>query len=245
MALAPPHRLLVFDLDRTLIDSRTDLCNSVNATLTHFGKPELPEAVISSYIGDGASLLVRRAFGDPEGDVHDEEYVTEALTFFLDYYRIHKLDYTSLYPGVLESLKAIHTAHPDMLMAVLTNKPVNPSRDICTHFGLTTYFFQNYGGNSFHTKKPDPHGLKNLIIEASLIAEASALAGNGITPAETIMIGDTDIDVLTARNCGARSIGCTFGLKPHSLADAPPDHLAHTPTDWLQILGIDSRTLLS
>jgi len=239
MPLPPSPRLLVFDLDGTLIDSRTDLCNSVNATLTHFGKPELPEAVISSYIGDGASLLVRRAFGDPEGDVHDEEYVTEALTFFLDYYRIHKLDYTSLYPGVLESLKAIHTAHPDMLMAVLTNKPVNPSRDICAHFGLATYFFQNYGGNSFHTKKPDPHGLE------SLIAEASAIAAHAIPPAETIMIGDTDIDVLTARNCGARSIGCTFGLKPHSLADAPPDHLAHTPTDWLQILGIDSQTLLS
>jgi len=92
MPLPPSPRLLVFDLDGTFIDSRTDLCNSVNATLTHFGKPELPEAVISSYIGDGASLLVRRAFGDPEGDVHDEEYVTEALTFFLDYYRIHKLD---------------------------------------------------------------------------------------------------------------------------------------------------------
>jgi phosphoglycolate phosphatase len=235
MHLAPSPRFLVFDLDGTLIDSRTDLCNSVNATLTHFGKPELPDAVIASYIGDGASLLVRRAFGDPEGDIHDEEYVTGALTFFLDYYRIHKLDYTFLYPGVLESLQAIRSAHPEMLMAVLTNKPVNPSRDICAHFGLSRFFFQNYGGNSFHTKKPDPHGLK------SLIAEASAIAGRAITPAETIMIGDTDIDVLTARNCGARSIGCTFGLKPHSLADAPPDHLAHTPTDWLRILGIDSK----
>jgi phosphoglycolate phosphatase len=234
MPLAPSPRLLVFDLDGTLIDSRTDLCNSVNATLTHFGKPELPEPVISSYIGDGASLLVRRAFGDPEGDVHDEEYVTEALTFFLDYYRIHKLDHTFLYPGVLESLKAIRAAHPGMLMAVLTNKPVKPSRDICDHFGLSRFFFQNYGGNSFHTKKPDPHGLE------SLIAEANTIAAHAIAPAETIMIGDTDIDVLTARNCGARSIGCTFGLKPHSLVDAPPDHLADVPTDWLRILGIDS-----
>jgi phosphoglycolate phosphatase len=232
MYSASSSRLLVFDLDGTLIDSRIDLCNSVNATLAHFGKPELPEAVISSYIGDGASLLVRRAFGDPEGDIHDEEYVAEALTFFLDYYRIHKLDYTYLYPGVLESLEAIHIARPDILMAVLTNKPVNPSRDICDHFGLTRFFFQNYGGNSFHTKKPDPHGLETLIIEASHIA------GQAITPAETVMIGDTDVDVLTARNCGAQSIGCTFGLKPNSLADAPPDYLAHTPKDWLDILSI-------
>src|ERR1700756_4300107 len=106
MSFAPPPRLLVFDLDGTLIDSRIDLCNSVNATLTHFGKPELPEAVISSYIGDGASLLVRRAFRRPEGDIHYEKYVTEAVPFFLDYYRIHKLDYTVLYPGVLESIEA-------------------------------------------------------------------------------------------------------------------------------------------
>jgi phosphoglycolate phosphatase len=233
MALVLPPHLLVFDLDGTLIDSRIDLCNSVNATLTHFGKPELPEAVISSYIGDGASILIRRAFGDPEGDLDDEEYVTEALTFFLDYYHIHKFDYTHLYPGVFESLDNIRTAHPEILMAVLTNKPVNPSRDICTYFDLSRFFFQNYGGNSFHTKKPDPHGLEKLI------AEAGILAGHAITPAQTIMIGDTDVDVLTARNCGARSIGCTFGLKPHSLEDAPPDYLAHTPADWLRILQIN------
>jgi phosphoglycolate phosphatase len=235
MSAPPPPYLLVFDLDGTLIDSRIDLCNSVNATLTHFGKPELPEAVISSYIGDGASLLIRRAFGDPEGDLHDEEYVTEALTFFLDYYRIHKFDYTILYPGVVESLDAIRTTHPEILMAVLTNKPVNPSRDICAYFDLSRFFFQNYGGNSFHTKKPDPHGLEKLIAEAGILADRT------ITPAETIMIGDTDVDVLTARSCGARSIGCTFGLKPHSLEDAPPDHLAHTPTDWLRILEINPQ----
>ncbi len=236
MLLVSPPRLLVFDLDGTLIDSRIDLCNSVNATLAHFGKPELPEAVISSYIGDGASILVRRAIGDPEGDIHDEEYVNEALTFFLNYYRIHKLDYTFLYPGVLESLEAIRAAYPETLMAVLTNKPVNPSRDICAHFGLSRFFFQNYGGNSFHTKKPDPHGL------VSLIAEAAVISGHAITPSETIMIGDTDIDVLTARNCGARSIGCAFGLKPHSLVDAPPDHLADSPEDWLRILNIGARS---
>jgi phosphoglycolate phosphatase len=231
-------RLIVFDLDGTLIDSRIDLCNSVNATLAHLGKPELPEAVISGYIGDGVSMLVRRALGDPEGDAHDEQYVAEAITFFLDYYRVHKLDYTYVYPGVIESLEAIRSTHPGILMAVLTNKPVNPSRDICAHFGLSRFFFQNYGGNSFHTKKPDPHGLH------ALIDEASAIASHTVTPAETIMVGDTDIDVLTARNYGARSIGCTFGLKPHSLADAPPDYLAHTPTDWLRILEISPPEIL-
>jgi phosphoglycolate phosphatase len=234
MPLATLPRLIVFDLDGTLIDSRQDLCNSINATLAHFNKPQLPDSVIASYIGDGASMLVRRALGDPEGDRHDEEYVTEALTFFLSYYRLHKLDYTFVYPGVLESLAAIRAAHPAILMAVLTNKPVNPSRDICAHFGLDRFFFQNYGGNSFHTKKPDPHGLQSLILEAG------TLAGTPISPAQTLMIGDSDVDILTARNCGAQSIGCTFGLSPHSLAAIEPDHLAHTPVDWLEILGIQT-----
>jgi phosphoglycolate phosphatase len=225
--------LIVFDLDGTLIDSRQDLCNSINAMLAHFGKPELPEAVIASYIGDGASMLVRRALGDPEGDVHDEEFVAEALGFFLQYYKVHKLDFTYVYPGVMEALAAIRTARPEVLMAVLTNKPVNPSRAICDHFGLSAYFFQNYGGNSFHTKKPDPHGL------LTLIAEASAIAGAEVLPGETLMVGDSDIDVLTARGAGARSVGCRFGLAPHSLETAEPDFLVDSASEWVEIAGVD------
>ncbi len=218
----------MFDLDGTLIDSREDLSNSVNAMLAHLGKPELPHAAIAGYIGDGASMLVRRALGDPEGDVHDEKYVNEALEFFLDYYRIHKLDYTTVYDGVIAALDTIRADYAGIAMAVLTNKPVRPSRDICAHFGLDRYFFQNYGGNSFHTKKPDPTGL------LALMAEASALRADAapIVPDETVMIGDSDVDVLTARNCGAWAIGCAHGLAPHSLAAAVPDGLANTPAEW-------------
>lgn len=228
-------RLIVFDLDGTLIDSRQDLCNSVNAMLKHLGKPDLPEDVIASYIGDGASMLVRRALGDPEGDAHDEEYVNGALAYFLDYYRAHKLDFTYVYPGVMESLAAIRTTWPETLMAVLTNKPVNPSRDICDHFGLSPYFFQNYGGNSFHTKKPDPHGLLTLMAEASAIARAS------ITAKETMMVGDTEVDVLTARAVGAWSLGCSFGLAPHRLEAAKPDFLVDSATEWVEVLGVGPR----
>ena len=212
-------RLLVFDLDGTLIDSQIDLANSINAMLVHLGKPELPHAVLLGYIGDGATMLVRRALGDPEGDVHDEEYVNTALEFFLATYRVHKLDFTYMYAGVAEALAAIREAWPGIAMAVLTNKPVNPSREICAHFGLDRYFFRIYGGNSFHTKKPDPSGL------LTLMAEASALGGSAakITAAETVMIGDSEVDILTARNCGARAIGCSYGLSPQSLAAAAPD----------------------
>jgi phosphoglycolate phosphatase len=234
-------RLLVFDLDGTLIDSRVDLCNSVNAMLVHLGKPTLPDGVIASYIGDGAHMLVRRALGDPEGDVHDEEYVAGALAFFLDWYRIHKLDFTYVYEGVFEALEEFRREIPGVRMAVLTNKPVRPSRDICAYLGLDRFFFQNYGGNSFHTKKPDPKGL------LTLIEEASALEGVGreISPRETVMIGDSDVDILTARNCGAWAVGCTFGLAPHSLVAARPDGLADSPGEWVGVVrklqGVGSR----
>jgi phosphoglycolate phosphatase len=234
MSLAP-LRLLVFDLDGTLIDSSRDLCNSVNATLAHLGKPALPEAVVASYIGDGAGMLVRRALGDPEGDAQDEAYVAGAIEFFLGYYRVHKLDYTYVYTGVFEALEHLQAANPEVLMAVLTNKPVNPSREICAHFGLDAFFFQNYGGNSFHTKKPDSHGL------LALIGEASVLADRPITPAETVMIGDSDVDVLTARSCGAWAVGCGFGLAPHKLEAARPDVTVGSPAEWPEALGRVAR----
>jgi phosphoglycolate phosphatase len=224
--MASVPALLVFDLDGTLIDSRVDLCNSVNAMLEHLGRPKLPEPVIASYIGDGASLLVRRSLGDPEGDVHDEEFVADALAVFLDFYRKHMLDATYVYAGVVESLEAIRGRFPALPMAILTNKPVGPARAICQHFGLDRFFFQNYGGNSFHTKKPDPHGLLTLMDEASVVV------GRKIAPSETMMIGDSDVDILTARNCGARSVGCTYGLAPQSLAAANPDVLVNSPTEW-------------
>ena len=231
-------RLLVFDLDGTLYRlPRRLLCNSVNATLTYLGKPKLPPAVIGTYIGDGAPMLIRRALGDPSGDLHDEEYVTKALTFFLDFYRIHKLDFTYVYPKASSTRSKPSTpTSPPLPMAVLTNKPVRPSRDICAHFGLNRFLFQNYGGNSFHTKKPDPHGLLTLIAEANALQPGQPV----VTPSTTVMIGDSDIDILTARNCGARSIGCTFGLSPHTLAAAQPDALAGSADQWPALLGIST-----
>jgi phosphoglycolate phosphatase len=226
MDLNATPRLLIFDLDGTLIDSRQDLCNSVNATLAHLSRPSLPDAVIASYIGDGASMLIRRALGDP--DHVEDAMLDRALEFFLIYYRAHKLDFTYVYAGVFEALTAIRTAHPHLPMAVLTNKPVHPSRDICAHFGLDRFFFQNYGGNSFHTKKPDPHGLLTLIDEANALTSS----GHPITPASTVMIGDSDVDILTARNAGARSLACTFGLAPHTLAAAQPDGMVDAPSEW-------------
>lgn len=224
-------RLLVFDLDGTLVDSQIDLANSINAMLLFYGKPALKLPVIANYIGDGASTLVRRALAHAhliadEADPHDDVFIDEALAWFIAYYRIHKLDFTYVYPGVLDALASIRQSHPDILMAVLTNKPVDPSRAICAHFGLDRFFFQNYGGNSFASKKPDPEGLH------ALIDEASAIAGVHIAAADVIMIGDSHVDIETARTAGTRSIGCTYGLSPSSLIEAGPDLLADSPSKW-------------
>jgi len=100
-------KLLIFDLDGTLIDSRLDLVHSVNAMLRHFKRAELPDDVVASYVGDGAPMLIRRALGDPK----DETLFKEALEFFLAYYRVHKLDFTHVYDGVKEALTAIGSAN--------------------------------------------------------------------------------------------------------------------------------------
>ncbi len=218
-------KLLVFDLDGTLIDSAQDLCNSVNATLNNFGHASLSDTDIAGFIGDGALMLVRRAFAKAYGAPVEEEFLQFAYRFFLDYYREHKLDFTYAYEGVLESLAALKDLHNQpRIMAVLTNKPVRPAQDICAALGLAPYFLHIYGGNSFATKKPDPEGLNSLMLQASA------------APHETVLIGDSHVDVLTARNAGAWSIGCTFGLSPDSLTTTQPDVLVDSPADWTPAL---------
>lgn len=216
-------RLIVFDLDGTLIDSRKDLATAVNAMLAEMKRPALPEKVIAEYVGDGAGMLVRRALGDPE----DEALVADGLERFLASYRRHMLDHTYVYEGVFAALDALRTL-PDgdeRKFAVLTNKPVRPSHRICEALGLSKYFFQIYGGNSFATKKPDPEGLNTLMREA------------GVRPDETLMIGDSVVDVLTARNAGAYVIGCRFGLSSHTLETVTSDCVVDTPSEWTMALS--------
>jgi len=214
-------RLLIFDLDGTLVDSRLDLANSVNAMLRHYHRKELPADVIANYVGDGAPMLVRRALGDPE----DEHFVHEALNFFIAYYREHKLDHTHLYPGIVEALTALRTGGNghQRRMAILSNKPVNPTRQIAQALGLAGFFVQIYGGNSFPTKKPDPQGVETLLRET------------GCSNEEAIIFGDSDVDVLTARNASIWSCGVTYGFAPHTLEAAPPDVLVDSPMDWPRI----------
>lgn len=213
-------RLIVFDLDGTLIDSRRDLAISINAMLTEFDRQPLPEEIISEYIGDGAGMLVRRALGDPD----DEKFVEDALASFLIHYRKHMLDCTYVYDGVFAALDALRAGRQ---MAILTNKPVRPAQAICDALELSPYFFRIYGGNSFATKKPDPEGLTTLIREA------------GVLPEETVMVGDSDVDILTARRAKTWAIGCRYGLSSHTVESIPSDYLVDFPKDWISALDAE------
>jgi phosphoglycolate phosphatase len=212
----------VFDLDGTLIDSRLDLIHSVNAMLHHIGRPELDGDVIASYVGDGAPALVRRAVGDTD----DEALFLGALEYFLGYYRIHKLDHTTAYEEIAETLASLVTPSNEVRrqMAILSNKPVNPSRDIVQALRLGDFFVRVYGGNSFTTKKPDPLGVRTILQETGVAAD------------EALIIGDSSIDVLTGRNAGLWTCGVTYGFAPHSLEEVPPDVLVESPRDLGELL---------
>jgi len=219
----PLHlKLLIFDLDGTLIDSRLDLVHSVNAMLRHLARTELPDDVIASYVGDGAPMLVRRALGDPS----DEAFFKRGLEYFLSYYREHKLDHTTVYDGIKQALGRIEGSNGNgtkRQMAVLSNKPVHPSRAIVKALGLDDYFVNVYGGNSFSTKKPDPLGVNTLLAETNT------------SPEESIIIGDSSVDIVTGRNAGIWSCGVTYGFAPQTLTIAPPDVLIDRPEELAEL----------
>jgi phosphoglycolate phosphatase len=196
-------RALIFDLDGTLIDSKLDLVHSVNATLRELKRAELPEETISSYVGNGAPVLIAKSLGQ---DVNPEE-LDRALKFFLSHYEVHTMDNTCAYPGVPEALGHL-SALP---MAVLTNKPVRISVRILESLGLAKYFRAIYGGNSFATKKPDPLGAHTILREF------------GARPHEAVLVGDSEVDVQTARNAGMLAAVVNYGFGMHDRAAHPAD----------------------
>lgn len=208
--------LVIFDLDGTLIDSKLDLAHSVNAARDHMGLAPLLHEKIFSYVGNGAPTLIRRAMGPGFGDAD----IDKALHFFIHYYHEHRLDHTTLYPGIRETLDALGAR--SVRMAVLTNKPVRISQAIVEGLGVSQHFFRVYGGNSFTEKKPHPVGILQLLTES------------GAHPSRTLMVGDSSVDIETARNAGVMGCGVTYGFQPETLKEPSPhilidrfDELAH------------------
>ena len=190
----------------------------MNATREHVGMPPLDPALIFSFVGNGAATLVRRALG-PNAP---EDLVESALAFFLKFYRAHALEHTKLYPGVGEVVETLATE--GHTLAVLTNKPVRISTDIMKALKLSNLFPQVYGGDSFPRKKPDPIGITTLQQEAN--AEAN----------DTLMVGDSGVDVQTARNAGVHSCGVTWGFQPEAFETNAPDYLVHSARELLAVV---------
>jgi phosphoglycolate phosphatase len=221
VTLSQPSRFagvhaLIFDLDGTLIDSKLDLALSVNATLEHMGRARLPHERVYGYVGKGAPRLIQQALG-PGANPDDCQ---RGLEYFLAYYRQHMLDNTVTYPGVREGLAALN----GLSMAVLTNKPVRFSQLILEGLGLAGHFRFVYGGNSFETKKPDPAGMAVLLRDF------------GIGPKQAMVVGDSEVDVQTARNAGTWACGVTYGLGRERLAEYPPDLLVDSLTELADYL---------
>jgi phosphoglycolate phosphatase len=210
--------LLIFDLDGTLIDSKLDLANAVNAARTHLGLAPIDNQLVYSYVGNGAPVLIRRAMG-PDAT---EEECGRALEFFFAYYRAHMLDHTHLYPGVREALDRF--LEEQLVMAVLTNKPVRFSQGLVDGLGLGHHFFRVYGGNSFEQKKPHPIGVEHLLEESGQIKD------------DAMIIGDSAVDVQTARNAGIRVCGVTYGFQPEGFQSDPPDLLVDSMPELADIL---------
>ena len=205
----------MFDLDGTLVDSQRDLTEAVNATRVWMGLPRLPQENVARYVGNGAPVLIQRALPDA-----GEEDWSRGLKYFLDYYREHMLDSTTLYPGVREALDELHEA--GVPLAVLTNKPIRFTLQMLEQLRLDLHFFRVYGGNSFPEKKPHPMGLEALIAEARVDRD------------RTVMVGDSAVDVQTARNAGTVACGVSWGFQPETFAASPPDFLID---DMRELIG--------
>ena len=192
-------------------NNKFDLVLSVNAMLEHMGREPHVHEKICSFIGNGAPMLVQRALGENASEAD----VAQGLAYFLEYYRAHMLDNTDAYPGVREALAQLQK-YP---MAVLTNKPVHFSCAILQGLNLSRYFRYVYGGNSFQTKKPDPQGAQILLRDLQA------------APHEAMMVGDSDVDIKTARNAGMHACGVTYGFGTESLRAHPPDVMLDTLSD--------------
>jgi phosphoglycolate phosphatase len=191
-----PVRAFVFDLDGTLIDSKMDLVHSVNAMLRETGRAEQPVAQVASYVGHGAPQLIASVLGLDS----NEEQRREGLEVFLRHYQLQMLNLTRPYPGVAEGLRALNGC----TLAVLTNKPTQPSIAILEGLKLRPFFRAVYGGDSFEKKKPDPAGALAILRELN------------VAPSKAAMVGDSDVDIQTARNAGMLAVGVTYGFGQHN-----------------------------
>ncbi len=195
-------KLIIFDLDGTLIDSAKSLAKALNFMLNSLGRTDFSEDTVRTWIGNGAQILVKRAltgkkdFNDEE---IDDELFKKALDIFLDYYAQNLTKETSLYPKVKESLEKLKNS--GYRLAIATNKPTKFIKPILEFFEIKELFELYLGGDSVSKKKPDPQ----MLIEVCKKA--------GINPDFAVMVGDSKNDSIAAEKAGIDFIAVTYGYK--------------------------------
>jgi phosphoglycolate phosphatase len=208
---------VAFDLDGTLIDSRADLAGAVNHVLRTLGFPARPPETLYGYVGEGARMLVQRALGPAH-----EDRLEQAVGLFMEHYAAHLLDATRPYPGIVEALAALERRA--VALSVLSNKPEAMSRSILDGLGLTHRFVGIIGGNSLPSRKPDPAGLEHL---------------RGLTRTSRermLLVGDSAVDVRTARAAQVAFCGVAWGLTPEGLTAADPERMIEHPAELLDVV---------
>ena len=210
--------LVIFDLDGTLIDSAVDIAHSVNEVRAGLDLPPLPLPEIEGYIGNGVRKLLERAL--PES--HDGD-VDRALEIYLPIYRRRLLDNTKAYPGVKTALAELDT--PERTLAVLTNKPRRESLLILEGLGLHRHFDFVYGGDSFEHKKPHPTGVGRLLIDSGRALD------------DTLFVGDSAVDLETARRAGVRCCLVTYGIRRDPIDSLEPDFWVDDLRELTTIVG--------
>ena len=208
---------VVFDLDGTLVDSRLDLAAAVNATRERLALPALPVEAIAAMVGEGARTLLRRGLSESvTGDAFEA-----ALALFLDLYFARCLDATRAYPGIPEVVAELAMRLP---LAVLTNKPERHSRRILDELGLAAHVGLLVGGDTLPSRKPDPAGLHHIA------------AAWGAMPRQLLLVGDSDVDVETARAAGTPLAVVSWGFGSLDRAAAAGALRVDSPADLLALL---------
>ncbi len=218
-------RLIVFDLDGTLVDSKRDLADAANQLLTESGAGSLPEEAIGQMVGNGAPVLVAKAFAAVGVTAPDD-----AVARFLAIYGDRLLVHTRPYPGMREALDRLAARATDVSLAVLTNKPLAATRTILTGLDLSRYFEDAavIGGDGPFPRKPDPAGLHFL---------GSRL---GVSPAQTLLVGDSIVDWRTARNASATICLARYGFGFEGFPTeeiAPTDLVIDAPAELASAVG--------
>ena len=213
-------RLVVFDLDGTLVDSAGDIASSVNAALQRLApaSPPVPVDRVLAFVGEGARVLIERVLRHQRLELAPDA----VLPVYLECYRERLLDTTRLYPGIAEALAQLAAA--DRTLAVLTNKPGDLSRTILGGLGVASRFARIWGAGDTPARKPDPAGL------VALLGELQA------TAAETWLVGDSPTDVKTARAAGVRAAGVLWGFDSAGLRAAAPDRLVANPEELVRLI---------